>query len=288
MCISTDTRVQRVQAYGPGCSDFQSGDFAITIQQGDNLVWSSISDNYGSYYDEAHYYGGSPPPPPPPPPPPTVTPNGQVSAIPPGNGYHQVFQVLSNLGDNGNYTTSVVCGGVVSGCSVNPTSYYSLALVPKTNVDVSFNVSGLLNQTGTVTMRATNVESGVYGEGIVTVKIAPGGPIVERGGCLTIAAGANAAYECGDVRLVHPLPSVRTLNKSRVPVLVYNTQHARPYPLFQADITAPSPLPQTIRTIVRIGGVVRAQRDLPGTTWGSSGRVRRVVLGFRFATATGV
>ena len=33
---------------------------------------------------------------------------------------------------------------------------------------------------------------------------------IERSQCVTAAAGAGAAYECGDLRLAHALPAHRT------------------------------------------------------------------------------
>ncbi|HXO86183.1 MAG TPA: hypothetical protein VN803_11740, partial [Gemmatimonadales bacterium] len=105
---------------------------------------------------------------------------------------------------------------------------------------------------------------------------------------MTIATGGGAAFECGDLRLVHLLPGVRTLNKARAPALLYNSQQARPYPIVQVDVTAPSPLPQTIRGIVRIGGVIRGQRDMPGSSWVAAGLVRRFGIAFPLDTVTGL
>ena len=46
----------------------------------------------------------------------------------------------------------------------------------------------------------------------VSVHDVNAGAVVERGLCLTVALGAGAASECGDLRLAHALPTVRTLN----------------------------------------------------------------------------
>ena len=54
------------------------------------------------------------------------------------------------------------------------------------------------------------------------------GTTLARGLCLGISLGAGAASECGDLRLAHVLPAVRTLSQSRAPVLIYNSQHASP------------------------------------------------------------
>jgi RHS repeat-associated protein len=153
----------------------------------------------------------------------------------------------------------------------------------------TISVAGSTFQTGSVTVTATDQgNASANDNGSINVTVAPSGPVLERGLCLTIAAGAGAAYECGDLRLTHALPSVRTLNTRRAPVLLYNSQHARPYPLLYADVTAPSPLPQTIRAIVRLGGVTYAQRDVPSSVWGSAGQVRRIVVGFLADTTTGL
>ncbi|MBD0319498.1 MAG: phycobilisome rod-core linker polypeptide, partial [Gemmatimonadetes bacterium] len=66
------------------------------------------------------------------------------------------------------------------------------------------------------------------------------GPNLERDLCLTVAAGPGAAYECGDLRLAHALPALRTLNKVRQPVLLYNSQHAQPTPLVAARVMLPT------------------------------------------------
>ncbi|MGD2152747.1 MAG: hypothetical protein PVG79_05725 [Gemmatimonadales bacterium] len=62
---------------------------------------------------------------------------------------------------------------------------------------------------------------------VVTVFDVNPGTSVSRGLCLTIALG-DAASECGDLRIVHPLPATRTMNRARAPVLLYNRQHAVP------------------------------------------------------------
>jgi RHS repeat-associated protein len=113
---------------------------------------------------------------------------------------------------------------------------------------------------------------------------------VSRGLCLTIAAGAGAAYECGDLRLVHGLPVIRTLNTVRAPTLIYSSQTAHPYPLVTADVTLPAgdPLPTTVQATLTVNGV-NYVRSWAGTAWGSAGQTRRVVVGFDAAAlGTGV
>ncbi|MDP9348567.1 MAG: PA14 domain-containing protein, partial [Gemmatimonadota bacterium] len=117
-------------------------------------------------------------------------------------------------------------------------------------------------------------------------------PLIERDLCLTIAAGSNAAYECGDLRLVHALPTVRTYNKARTPVLLYNSQHAEPKPLIAMDVgirgDAPNGL-QEIRATVQINGSSFTQQWTDASQW-PKGQTRRVVVSHSFldGLATGV
>src|SRR5439155_17911905 len=75
---------------------------------------------------------------------------------------------------------------------------------------------------------------------VVDVANVNSGAMSERLACLTIAVGAAAAAECGDLRVVHSLPTTRTLNKARTPTLLYNSQTAHPYPLVAANVTLPA------------------------------------------------
>lgn len=105
------------------------------------------------------------------------------------------------------------------------------------------------------------------------------GATVERDLCLTIAVGAGAASECGDLRLAHALPTVRTLNKARTPVLLYNSQHAHPHPLVAANVTLPNGTAGLRRVVatLRVNGLPRAQSVYKGAAWPSAGPVRIAV-----------
>ncbi|MGH7653509.1 MAG: hypothetical protein ACREN6_02490, partial [Gemmatimonadaceae bacterium] len=78
---------------------------------------------------------------------------------------------------------------------------------------------------------------------------------VARDACLTIAAGDDAAYECGDLRLVHPLPGVTTMNEARAPMLIYNSRHSKPIALVAANVTGFSlSSPSSLTATLNIGG----------------------------------
>lgn len=100
----------------------------------------------------------------------------------------------------------------------------------------------------------------------------------DRAACVVLAAGPGAAAECGDLRLAHALPATTVLGTPRAPTLLYNSQHARPYPVVAAHVTPPAG-----ETPVRVRAVLRmAAGDTAGGTWAGwpAGTARRVVLGF--------
>lgn len=74
---------------------------------------------------------------------------------------------------------------------------------------------------------------------VLDVAVANTGGNGDRSMCLTISAGAGAAYECGDLRLAHALPVTRTMNRARGPVLLYSSQQAQPYPVVAANVRLP-------------------------------------------------
>ena len=121
--------------------------------------------------------------------------------------------------------------------------------------------------------------------GVAIVGTAPGvSDVAERGSCVAVSAGSGAAAECGDLRLVHALPSVRTLGAARTPTLIYGSQLARPKPLVMVDVTLPSTgpdgdsVPSTVQGYIYVDGISRGTASWPGTQWGSLGATRRIVV----------
>ncbi|MDP9349769.1 MAG: hypothetical protein M3P24_11615 [Gemmatimonadota bacterium] len=115
----------------------------------------------------------------------------------------------------------------------------------------------------------------------VTVHDVNPGATVERDLCLTVAMGAGAAAECGDLRLVHALPTVRTLNRARTPVLLYNSQHARPYALVAAHVTLPQGTAglQRVTATLWVDDRPRARSTWKGDAWPGGGPAR-IALGY--------
>ncbi|HYR10965.1 MAG TPA: hypothetical protein VEQ60_24510, partial [Longimicrobium sp.] len=126
----------------------------------------------------------------------------------------------------------------------------------------------------------------------VTVQLADlnSGETIERSQCVTVATGVRSAYECGDLRIVHPLPAFRTHNQVRAPVLLYNGQHAHPKPTVYANVTLPAgaSVPTSVQASVVIAGATVATASWPGGDW-APGASRRVALQWDgLSTATGL
>ena len=217
-----------------------------------------------------------------------VTPDGEPDFLPPGTGLNAWF-VVSNGNSQRTYNYSVACTGVAT-CSAAPPAQ-TLVAYEFRDLAVTVTIAGAPGATGTITLQATDQSDGTNTDaGTLNVTVAPQGTVVERSLCLTIAAGKSAAYECGDLRFAHALAPVRTLNKVRAPILLYNSQFAHPFPLVPADVTlpAPDPLPDTVKAILTVNGT-QYTGSWPGSAWAAPGQTRRIAVGFdALALATGL
>src|SRR5262249_27396691 len=75
---------------------------------------------------------------------------------------------------------------------------------------------------------------------VVSVAQAGATTTIARNQCLTIKAGDDAAYECGDLRLAHALPATTTMSRTRQPTLIYNSRDHSGLILFPADVSVNS------------------------------------------------
>lgn len=105
---------------------------------------------------------------------------------------------------------------------------------------------------------------------------------IQRDACVTIATGNGTASECGDLRVAHALPSVRVLNRDRTPVLIYNSGHARPYPVVAAQFAGPAgAAADSFTALLRVNGTL-----LPTQRWAGWGpqQTRRISVSFDATT----
>jgi RHS repeat-associated protein len=108
------------------------------------------------------------------------------------------------------------------------------------------------------------------------------GTSVERDLCLSVSLAPGAASECGDLRLAHALPAVRTLNRARAPVLLYNSQHASPHPIVAAHVTLPSGKDGLSRVVatLKVNGTPRGQGVWKGSAWPDVTGPVRIAVGY--------
>jgi RHS repeat-associated protein len=226
-----------------------------------------------------------------------VTPASGTAQRPAGKVTTESFSLVNSGNVTTTYTLQAICSGAATSCT--PSAATATVGPGATRaVAVNYTASSTVGATGTVQLKAWRStdtalrDSGAYA--LTTVAAPTTGLVgetsdmtfVERGACVTAYAGEDAAYECGDLRVVHGLPGVRLLNRSTSPTLVYNSHHAVPFVLVPTTLAGPTGTrPDTIRATVSVNGV-NTTRKFPG--WGSDSTKRIVVAVDASALATGV
>ncbi|HKS91028.1 MAG TPA: hypothetical protein VJQ83_03795, partial [Tepidiformaceae bacterium] len=131
--------------------------------------------------------------------------------------------------------------------------------------------AGAANGSATITVTVPRLLS------VSTQGLNPG-TAVTKSQCLTIATGSDAAYECGDLRIVHALPGLRTMNRPRIPTLIYGSREAHPSALIAANVTySGKPAPTSIQATISIPGKTPITRSYAWSS-GCSGAACRIVV----------
>jgi len=223
-----------------------------------------------------------------------VTPDAKAVGVLPSTSASYPFTVINTGTAQNTYTIAATCTGaaVASGCTPSSTSL-TLAAAASSTVNVTYT-SGGASTTGTIKLSATqsndaglkdtawiNLATGTAQAPTVVVNTVNPGVTPERDLCLTIALAGGAAAECGDLRLAHGLPAVRTMGKVRAPTLVYATAQAHPYPLVAAEVTLPAGAanPDSVELVLKLNGVERRRARWAGSAF-SPGGANRVVIGY--------
>ena len=207
------------------------------------------------------------------------------------------FSVKNTGSASTTYTLSVACPGGSAGAVASCTTPAPVTIPAgsTSTVNVSYTATGTVNNTSPLMLTATSAD--VNATGTTTVTVGAGGMAVDvvspNNGtavpldqCLTVAAGKDGAYECGNLRLTHTLPTVTTRGKARTPILLYNSQWASPYPLVGANVTLPT-VPTTVTATLTINGATRATGSWTGSNW-TTNSTRRITVGYDASTdATG-
>jgi RHS repeat-associated protein len=231
----------------------------------------------------------------------TVGPRGDTALVAASHGSVQRFE-LSNPGPtSAQYTLTPTCkwGSSSISCTTDPAS--AITIAPNQNgwVDVSYTAGA--TGTGRISLKATLSTDGTVsdsgwaipevatltaGAPTVVVDTINTGPRSERALCLRMSVG-GAEAECGDMVVVHDLPTVRTLNKARTPALIYMSQTAMPQTLIAANVTVGSGTlaPDSIKAKLILSGT----RTVDSATWSGAawrpGTTRRIELALRDTTA---
>ncbi|HEY0035772.1 MAG TPA: hypothetical protein VGB66_03745, partial [Longimicrobium sp.] len=220
-----------------------------------------------------------------------VTPDNTALGVEAGAPNTQAFAIRNTGNMPATYSVSGSCvGAAIAGACALSQSSLTLGAGATGSVYVRYP-AGSAGTQGTISAVATAVGTpqAASDAGSVTVTagaVDPGYPgdargtdRAERGVCLTMPAGPGAAYECGDLRVVHPLPTTRVLNRAFTPALVYNSQTASPTPVVTTEFTPASALSSLILTLAVefSGGQVTWTRTITGAGW-PAGQTRRVSI----------
>jgi RHS repeat-associated protein len=199
----------------------------------------------------------------------------------------ETFRLVNRASSPLTYTLTGVCDGPVTRCSP---SAHQVTISAGDTVVVGVNYmmqnGGSLGSVGLTVSDGTG--SGFASTNWLAMVSAgpPGGvgdrtdlTLISRATCVTASIGGGAAYECGDLRLVHPLPTTRVLSKARTPVLIYNSQHARPTPIVAAHVSRDlaAPPPDSLHAVLTVAAVTAASQWYRGAI---TDTVRRVALSF--------
>ncbi len=229
----------------------------------------------------------------------TVTPDSQGVGVLANTSASRRFTVRNPGTASGTYNVTVpTCTGaaIASACTPSPTPL-TVPAGDSGTVTVSYSSGG--SGAGVIKLLATHtLDPAVKDSGWVNLTVGtaqqptvavgdPSGPILARDLCLAVALGDASASECGDLRLSHPLPGIRTLGRQRTPMLEYSSAAAHPYPLVGANVSLPASASNPDSVVVRllVSAVQKARLSWSGAGM-SPGRASRVVIGYDALTDT--
>ena len=228
-----------------------------------------------------------------------VTPDGGSSTRAAFSAVSESFTVQRTGNTGATYNLSVVCAPpAATDCSAPASVNLTSATSAVVNVSYKTGESG---QSGTIRLLASySAGPAINDDGAVAVAVGEGGPAAttvsvaganpgptpERNACLTVAIVADVAFECGDLRVVHPLTSARTMNRARTPTLLYNSRFAQSDPILAAHVTlaagAPTPSRVTADLLVRSASgtwIARSSGEWQGSDFVAS-RPTRIALSY--------
>ena len=267
-----------------------------TVSAGPHTVTASIRDGFANTGSDAASFTYTPPPPPAETRAVVVSPGMQHADVERGTTHTQVFTIFNGSPASQTFRIEAVCteAGVPKSCTLGATTV-TVGAGWTANATIGITLPSGATVPWDLKLRAiATLDSTVRDSGAAVVHpIAPrasGVTIaamsamadIERSLCVNVSTSPGAAYECGDLRLVHALPGIQTFGKAQVPTLIYNSRHAAPSVNIAADVTLPVETvgPTGVSAVVKIGGVAAAPpRSFSPGEW-ANGATRRIVLSF--------
>lgn len=228
----------------------------------------------------------------------SVTPDTLAVAPSAYANYSQNFVVTNGGNTPRTFSLQVTCAPPsITSCS-SPTNLVTLPSSGTATVSVSYT-TGDPSTTGTLRFIATDTLGKSADAGSLAVTVGTGvannqvqfkninpGTTIERSQCLVFAIVSDVADECGALRIVHPLPAVRTLGKVRVPTLIYSSDQLQgPTLAVNVILADTTTIPDSVQlTVVRTWPDAHKDtltRRYPGAAWQSppqTNRRRRIAI----------
>ena len=225
--------------------------------------------------------------------PPTIAVTGSSAPLLMPNTVSPVGFTVTNTGSSAAIVSYVrsCTGSAITVCGSLGRTVDTLAASQSATVTMNVTAGSSFPQTGSVTLTATAGSATATASVTVSIGIVSGplamapvgllnpGTSIARAQCLTIAAGDAGAYECGELRLVHPLPTTTTMSKARAPTLVYVSGQARPVTLVATDVAVDGTIcPNQLSATVRFGTADTVQRSVAWTGPCGQRATRRIVV----------
>ena len=230
----------------------------------------------------------------------SVTPDSAWMRVPTGDVGKQFLAIHNNGGVATVYRYMTSCRDVQGQFFVNTQtcsdSGWTTSIVPGDSavVPVKYTAVSSLGQVGSLTLVAwDSSDNRITTQGRVflqtaqllplAVSVAQSGATttIARNQCLTIKAGDDAAYECGDLRLVHALPATTTMSRTRQPTLIYNSREHSGLILFPADVAVNSGAAVTqLSARITIAGQAPETTTFAWSSQWSSRSTMRIVVPF--------
>jgi RHS repeat-associated protein len=229
----------------------------------------------------------------------TVTANTAAETVAPSTAAVAVFKVTNTGVTTESPTFAASCPAPTASCTLS-SSGATLSVGQTVNDTIHLTTGstagmGAVRLTATVTGTPTGATDAAETDITVETRVAHGvqlnpvypGTLRDPGYCLELSVRPGASISCGDFRYVHAAPAVRTYNKVRAPVLIYQSQAAHPFLIVPALVTADTShgAPDSVHVRLNENGTRVDSAFLPGASF-AHGVTQRVLLGVDEGSAT--